>query len=237
MKCLALIFLLLSSIHSLYDDPMREVELMEVKFPAHQQDIFLEYANDNFSQKLHFKNKVVTAEINSSNYLKLNLNFRITPDTAFMDTLGPEVKDIVLDLMGNDYRLKTYLKHISFYLDGNIEYSDNSLPQDAASVLLNKKAHCIGYSNVVKLFMDAAGIRTRMMRGFYLKKEDKASDTWTPVPHRWVELLLPNGIKFFYDPQYQRFAANYITTKRDIDFKQVKRFKVKVTKKTKKIIN
>jgi len=142
MKILSLILLLLAGIHSLYDDPMREVDHMELKFPAHQQEIFLEYANDNFSQKLRFDDRFITAEINSCNYLKLNLNFRISPDAAFLDSLEPKTRDIVTDLMGDDYRLKTYLKHISFYLDGNISYSDEPLPQDALSVLSNQKANC-----------------------------------------------------------------------------------------------
>jgi hypothetical protein len=58
-----------------------------------------------------------------------------------------------------------------------------------------------------------------------------------PIPHRWVEIHLANGVKFFYDPQYQRFSANYIATKEDVDFKRVKKFKVYVIKKSKKIVN
>jgi hypothetical protein len=74
-----------------------------------------------------------------------------------------------------------------------------------------------------------------LIKGFYLKKGEK--NILIPVPHRWVEIQLSNGLKFFYDPQRQEFSAHYLTTKSDVDFKRVKRFYVYVVNKSKKIIN
>ena len=65
----------------------------------------------------------------------------------------------------------------------------------------------------------------------------KKNNILIPIPHRWVEIYLSKEIKFFYDPQYQRFSFNYLTTRNDIDFKRVRRFKVNIIKKSKKIIN
>lgn len=229
MNSLILIFLLFTT------SPVCEVEKVKFSFPTPQHEIFMDYANDNFSQHLVYNNKIITAEIKSSNFQQLHLNFRILPDEKYMENLDRKVKETILELCGSDRSLKAYLVNISFFLGGNIRYSDENLPQDAASVIFNGKATCIGFSNLVSLFLDAAGIKNKFVKGFYLKKGK--NNTLIPVPHRWVEIHLPNGVKFFYDPQYQKFSANYIATKDDVDFRQVKKFKVNVIKKSKKFIN
>ena len=229
MKILILFYLLF------FNSTPREIENMKFSFPSKQHEIFLDYANDNFSQKLVYNNNIITAEIISSNFLYLDLNFRIFPNESYMANLNRDIKEIVFDLFGSNQSLKTYLNNISMYLKGNISYSHKDLPQDARSVIMSKKANCVGFSNVVSLFLNSAGIENKFVKGFYLKKQD--NNTLIPVPHRWVEIHLPNGLKFFYDPQYQDFSANYITTKDNVNFKQVKRFKVHVIKKSKKIIN
>ncbi len=237
MKSLLLIFLLYSS---LFDDPMREVEKLKLMFPSRQQEIFLDYENDNFSQKLSYKKDFVYVELNSSNFLKLNLNYRIIPDAKYIASLDPDMKAMVTDLLSKDRTLRAYMINISFYLQGNIRYTGAGIPQDAFSVFLNRKANCVGYSNFVKLLLDSAGIKNKLVKGFYLKDAEGKTgtmDTMVPVPHRWVEIFLPNGLKFYYDPQYQKFSANYITTKSDIDFKRVRRFKVNVIKKSRKLAN
>jgi transglutaminase-like putative cysteine protease len=217
--------------------PLREVENVKLYFPTQQYDIFINYSNDNFSQELvyHLKNKNISAEIKCSNYLQLNLNFRVLPNHKFIARQSREIREVILDLFDDSQLMKNYMTNISFYLKGNIRYSRVNLPQDAAAVMINKKATCVGFSNLVKVFLDAAGIENRLVKGFYLKKGKK--NTMIPVPHRWVEIRLPNGIKFFYDPQYQRFSANYITTRDDVDFKKVRKFNVTVIKKSKIIIN
>ncbi|NIM18166.1 MAG: hypothetical protein GTO45_39695 [Candidatus Aminicenantes bacterium] len=217
--------------------PLREVENVKLFFPTQKHDIFINYSNDNFSQELvyHLKNKNITAEIKCSNYLQLNLNFRVFPNHKFIARQNRDIREVILDLFDDSQLMKNYMTNISFYLKGNIRYSRANLPQDAAAVMINKKATCVGFSNLVKVFLDAAGIENRLVKGFYLKKGKK--NIMIPVPHRWVEIRLPNGIKFFYDPQYQKFSANYITTRDDVDFKKVRKFKVTVIKKSKIIIN
>jgi transglutaminase-like putative cysteine protease len=109
------------------------------------------------------------------------------------------------------------------------------LPQDPASVLINKRANCIGYANVFSIFLNSANIKNRIVKGFYLEKENGSS--LIPTPHRWVEIELLNGFKFFYDPQYNNFSANYIVVKDEVDFKRVKRFEVVLLKKSKEFVN
>jgi hypothetical protein len=234
MKSLLLIFLLFSS---LFEDPLREVQDIKLMIPTRQQDIFMDYANDNFSQKLVYGKQLIYAEIKSSNFLKLNLNFRLIPDEKKIAALDGDTREAVKDLLGKSQSLKSYLINLSFFLKGNINYSDARLPQDTQAVLLNKKATCVGYSNVVKSFLDSVGIKNKLIKGFYLKEDNGTGSILTPIPHRWVEIYLPNGTKFFYDPQYQKFSANYIATRPNVDFKKVRRFKIDVIRKSRKIMN
>jgi len=223
----------------LFISPLTEVEQVSVSFPTKQYQIFVDYRNDNFSQQLVYYNNraIVSAEMQSSNYMGLDLEFRIVPDYPYIEGLNLEMRAVIKDLMGGSESLRDYMASISYFLGRNIRYSDEDLPQSAAMVLVNKRAYCVGYSNLVKVFLDAVGVKSRLVKGFYLREEGGADGFWTPVPHRWVEINLPNGLKFFYDPQYQRFSANYIATKSDVDFKRIKRFKVKVIKQSKKIMN
>jgi transglutaminase-like putative cysteine protease len=229
MKILLLLLLLL------YNDPMREVEDIKLTIPTPQHEIFVEYENDNFSQKLSVRNQVVTAEISSINYLDLDFHFRVIPDHQVLSALLPDIKETALSLMGNDHSLKEFLSNVKSYMKDNIRYSDDLLPQDGKSVFLNKRGNCVGFANAAKIFLDAAGVKNRQVKGFYLKIEE--GDFLDPIPHRWMEIVLPNGVKFFYDPQYQEFSARYITTRSDVDFKQVRKFKINLLKKSKKIVN
>jgi transglutaminase-like putative cysteine protease len=219
----------------LFNSPLRDVEYVKLTLPSPQQEIFVNYSNDNFSQRVTSGRGVLGADIKSSNYLHLNLNFRVFPQTRFLNNLAPELREVVKGFFQDGQSLKSYLTNVSFFLRGYIRYSEEPLPQEPVAVILNQKANCVCFSNLIKVFLDAAGIENRQVKGFYLQEEKK--NILLPVPHRWVEIVLPNGTKFFYDPQYQRFSAAYIVTRDDVDFKRVRKFKVTVIKKSKKIVN
>jgi hypothetical protein len=215
--------------------PLHEIENIKLSFPSLQRDIFVDYSTDNFSQRIFFKNESITVEIKSSDFLDMDLDFRIVPDPKFLETVNPEVQNVLSNLIDNSMSLKNYLNNVSSYLGRSIRYSEEDLPQDIASVIHNRKASCIGFCNVTKFFLDAAGVENHPVRGFYLKKDKK--NILIPVPHRWIEIRLAKGKKFFYDPQFQKFSADYITTREGVDFKRVKKFTVYVIEKSKKIMN
>jgi len=215
--------------------PIQEVENVRLTFPSHQYEIFLNYSNDNFSQQLVNHNDIITADIKNVNYLDLNLNFRVLPNQEYINSLNPNVRKIVQELFGGSQSLENYLGNVSVFLARYIKYSEKDLPQDATAVFISRKANCVGFSNVVQVLLEAAGVKNHVVKGFYLKKG--RGKILIPVPHRWVEIVLPNNTKFFYDPQHQGFTVNYILTRSDVDFKQVKRFKVRVIDKSKKILN
>jgi transglutaminase-like putative cysteine protease len=234
-----LIFLLL------FASPLREVVQVELSIPTQQHHIFYNYVNDNFSQKIFTRSlDEITIEIENCNYFELNLNFRIVPQWKIIYSMPPEIEKVVRYLLEESNTFRSYFQNLSDYLKANITYSEDNLPQDALSVLLNRKASCVGYSNFVSLLLDAAGIKNRMVRGFYLKNFDLGNGstkvktkTLIPIPHRWIEIFLANGAKIFYDPQFQKFSANYLTARQDIKFNEVNKFTVKVNKISKKILS
>jgi len=213
--------------------PLKKVENVQLYFLSDQNEIFLNYSNGNFSQRLFLKKDRIIAETKNLNFLDIDLNFRIILDSTYIDGLDIRLRDLVFDLF--DYNLGNYMENISGFLNKNIVYSDNGFPQDALSVLINKKANCIGFSNLVVELLHSVGIESRFIKGFHL--ESKTDIIMIPIPHRWIEILLSNGFKYFYDPQYQNFSSGYIIVKNNVDFKKVKKFKVHLLKKSSEIIN
>lgn len=221
----------------LFISPLREVENVKLSLPAHayQQEIFFNYENDNFSQELSFNKNKITADIKSTNFFQLNLNFRIFPDGKVLKKLDPQTKEIVTNLYNNCITLKDYFKIISPFLQKDITYTEEELPQDEISVLINRKANCVGYANLASFLLNCVGIKTRFVRGFYLTRENRL--TLIPIPHKWIEIHLSNGVRFFYDPQRQKFSADYIVTRDDVDFKKIRKFKALLIEKSKQILN
>jgi hypothetical protein len=235
MKILLLVFFLVF--------PLREEVDVQLDIPTLQHEIFFDYSNDNFSQQILQNNgdNRVTAYIKNSNFYALNLNFRVIPDKKYIARLHPQLRDTVAALLENTISFESYFKKVSLFLGDSIAYSELPLPQDPLSVIENKRAECKGYSNLAQVLLDAVSIKNTAVKGFFLRNSDrrkpKETNILIPIPHRWIEISLPDGAKFFYDPQHQRFSANYLAVKQDVDFKKVKRFKVNLVKKSKKIIN
>ncbi len=223
--------------------PLREEVDVQLDIPTRQHEIFYNYSNDNFSQQILHNNSEngVTAYIKNSNFFALNLNFRVIPNKQYISRLDPQLQDTVAELLENTFSFESYFKKVSLFLGNSIVYSELPLPQDPLSVIVNKRAECKGFSNLAQVLLDAVNIKNKAVKGFFLRnsnrRKPKDTNILIPIPHRWVEISLPDGAKFFYDPQYQRFSANYLTVRQDVDFKKVKRFKVNLVKKSKKIIN
>ena len=211
------------------------IQDIRFSFPSDKRGIFPDYQNQNFSQKLAFKQNQISAEIKSSDPQFMNLNYRIYPNESFINTLEPPLRELVTQLSGDRILLKDFLQSISAYLKNQIRYTEKEMPQDPLSVIINRKANCIGFSNLVSLILEAESIKTAFVKGFYLQK--KGDNVFSPIPHRWLEIHLPDKSKYFYDPQYQNFSANYLRVKNDVVFKSIRKFEVYLIKKTKKIIN
>lgn len=215
--------------------PLRHVENFQFCLRSNQVDIFPNYANGNFSQKVSLEKGRVFSRTRSLNFFDLDLNFRIFKNHDYIGKLDREIRELLETLPVNSMTLREFLNHLGNYLKKHIKYSDSDFPQDPVSVITNKKANCIGYSKLFNTLLKAVGVKNRFVRGFYLRKEK--DNTWIPIPHRWLEIFLSNGFKYFYDPQYQDFSANYILIKDDILFTRIRKFEVHLIKKNREIIN
>ncbi len=215
--------------------PLRQVENFQFCFLSQQLDIFPDYSNGNFSQKIYYRNGKTYPETKGLNFFDINLNFRIFLNHGYVSRLDPEVRKILVGLPVQSMTLRRFLSHVGDFLKKNIQYQDNDFPQDPVSVLVNGRANCIGYSDLFSTLLNSVGVKNKFVKGFYLKKGKQ--NKWVPVPHRWIEISLSNGFKYFYDPQYQDFSANYVVIKDGIDFFSIKKFKAYLIKKSKEIIN
>jgi transglutaminase-like putative cysteine protease len=215
--------------------PLRQVEYSYLQFSTLHRNIFPDYRNDNFQQSISWKRDLVSVANQSLNFYQLDLNFRVVLDQEYLLRQPWEIQDTVKQLAAGCMSLRDYVDNISGFLKSKFAYADNGELQDAMSVLTRKTANCVGYSNLVHVLFNCVGIGNRFVKGFYLKSSD--GDTLTPVPHKWVELTLTNGYTFFYDPQHQSFTSGYILVEKDVDFKKIRRFLVKLVKREVKMIN
>jgi hypothetical protein len=211
------------------------VQDVEFSIPSSQQQIFSNYQNSNFSQKLIFKNNHITANITSTNPAEMELNYRVSLQPDHVERLPVPLKKFISHIYTSNLIVGEYFKNISQFLKDELRYSLDKTPQDTISVMATRRAHCIGYSNVVSDLLIAMGLKHRFVKGFYL--ELKNPGVYEPIPHRWLEIEMADGVKFFYDPQYQNFSANYILVKKSVNFQEILKFKVYLKKKSKKIIN
>jgi hypothetical protein len=215
--------------------PLRQVENFQFCLQSNQVDVFPNYINGNFSQKVYTEKGKIFSQTRSLNFFDLDLNFRIFKNQDYIQKLDDEIKVLLENLPLNSMTLREFLNHVGDFLKKNISYSESDSPQDPVSVMIKKKANCIGYSNLFNTLLKAVGIKNKFVKGFYIKKESE--NNWIPVPHRWIEIFLSNGYKYFYDPQYQDFSANYILIKDNIHFTRIKKFEVNLIKKSREIIN
>ncbi len=227
MKFILIILLLFS--------PARQIEQIDVKIITEQNSIFPDFENDNFKQNVNTYGNIVNIMIENSNYLDLNLNHRLFINPTILNSTGKYLKQVFNELYSENITLRIFLQNISFYLRDNINYWENSPFKTPEEVIISKKANCIGYSALVKQLLEIVDIRTIYVSGFYLKKTRKKS--YDPVPHRWLELILPGTASFYFDPQYQGFKANYIVVRPGKDFRTIKKFKINFIKIEKKFIN
>ena len=213
--------------------PLRQVNDFIIKVDLNNNGIFKSYSNMNFKQNVIKNKKDYIIKIENTNFYSLNLNYKIKLNESWLKSAAPLLKELALKIYNKSMYLKDYFDYLSVYLK-DIKYSEQDFPQDSKSVIINKKAHCIGFSNLASEMLNAISIKNKFIKGFYLKKAE--NNSFQPVPHRWLEVIFDDNGKFFYDPQYQGFSYNYIVINNKIDFKHIRIFKVFAIKIKKRMI-
>jgi transglutaminase-like putative cysteine protease len=214
--------------------PLRQESNLEVLVTCRAPEIFSNYRNYNFKQEIRSERSGLNVKIKSQTIDFRNLNHALADDQPYIAGQGPLIRTIFSQLRQNAISIGDYLQNLSLFLRNSITYSEADLPQEADAVLLNRRAHCIGFANVAQTLLACAGIASRPVNGFYLRESDNAIE---PVPHRWLEIDLPGERRVFYDPQYQDFSSRYLVTDQRVDFNRIERFLGVIVKKNKKIMD
>lgn len=202
--------------------PVHQVMNLDLLLPEAPTEIFSEFRNGNFTQELIREKQGMIIRIRSRNYFDLSLGEPLFLDSAYVDTLDPRLRDVIGVIFRKSPFLGDFLKNISVFLESSVRYSGEETPQDPLSVLVNGKAYCTGYCNLVQTLLRAVGISSRSVRGFYLPGNESPL---TPVSHRWLEIRANAEMVFFYDPQYQNFSSHYLVLNQDVPFEQIEKFK------------
>ena len=202
--------------------PVHQEMNLDLMLPGATTEIFSEFRNGNFAQKLIREKQGMIVRIRSRNYFDLSLPEPLFLDSTYVDALDPRLRDVVVVIFRKSPFLGDFLKNISVFLEGSIRYSGEDIPQDPLSVLMNGKAYCVGYCNLVQTLLRSAGISSRFVRGFYLPGNESPL---TPVSHRWLEIRANVEMTFFYDPQYQNFSSHYLMLNQGVPFEQIEKFK------------
>lgn len=146
-------------------------EHIQLTFKSSHHEIFCNYQNANFSQTLEVERDRISVEIKNIKLFYRLLYHKITKNRDYLkDLKNNQLEHLARDLYYKSNSLKSYFLNISAYLRDNITYSEAPYPQDAASVIRNKKANCIGFSNLVSHLLKAVGIDNKFIKGFYLEK-------------------------------------------------------------------
>jgi transglutaminase-like putative cysteine protease len=214
--------------------PLRQESNLEFFVACRTPEIFSNYRNYNFKQEISGNSQGLNVKIKSQTLSYKNLNYVIVNDERYVAGLNPLVKTIFSQLRQNAISVGDYLQNISFFLTNSITYSEADIPQETITVLLNRRAYCIGFANVAQTLLACAGIVSRPVNGFYLREKNAVIE---PVPHRWLEIDLPGERRVFYDPQYQDFSSRYLVTDQSVVFNRIERFLGVVVKKSKKIMD
>lgn len=201
---------------------LRQVEYAHIELDAFPREVLIHYRNANFIQHVESRSGVLAAQTRSLNFLELDLTYRLDlePETD----LEPGVRSLAVQFLEPSITLKQYLMRIRDYMHSNIRYSPDSADQSPAAVLERGSADCVGMTRLVSAWLDAVGIAHQSISGFYFHRDIRGD--WQPQPHRWLEIRLPDGFSFFFDPQHRIFSPRYLVVRPGVDFRRVRRFQV-----------
>jgi len=201
---------------------LRQVEYAHIELDAFPQEVLIHYRNANFLQLVESRSGALAARTRSLNFLQLDLTYRL--DLEPEADLDPGVRSLALQFLEPSVSLKQYLMRIRDYMHSNIRYSPDAADQSPAAVLERKSADCVGMTRLVSAWLDAVGVAHGSISGFYFQRDNQGE--WRPQPHRWLEIRLPDGFSFFFDPQHRMFSPRYLVVRPGVDFRRVRRFQV-----------
>jgi len=209
--------------------PLRQEVELDLLIPQGAAALFTDYANANFQQRVERTPAGDRIRVRGHTHFRLEQQTPLHPDQWFLSRQPAEVRAVARRLLARCTDLGSYLDEIRGFLHRTIAYSDESLPQDPASVMRNRRAHCVGFANLVETLLRAAGVNCHPVRGFYLSAGE--GGRIAPTSHRWLEIEARPGVRFFFDPQYQNFSSRYLLLTGDTPFERIERFSLRLLDK------
>jgi len=198
-------------------------ELLTGGLETVQTGIFQQARTDNFCQEVWIREgRSVRFTTRFQGLEGLDLTYRIRLNPQRLKALTPRVAALARALFSP--RLGEYLGAYGRYLEHRITYRAEASWADPEAVLTHGEANCVGLTALACALLDVVGVQNRPVSGFYLEAAGKG--LLRPEPHRWLELMLPDGRSLFFDPQRPVFSASYLVVKSGVDFRSVRRFMV-----------
>lgn len=209
--------------------PLRQEVELDLLIPQEAAALFTDYANANFRQQVEHTPAGNRIRVRGHTHFRLELRTPLRPDPWVLARQPREVQAVARRLLARCVDLGSFLDEMRSFLHRTIAYSDKPLPQDPASVMRNRRAHCVGFANLTLALLRTAGVNCRPVRGFYLSQEE--GGRIAPTSHRWLEIEVRPGVRFFFDPQYQNFSSRYLLLAGDTPFERIERFSLRLLDK------
>ncbi len=212
--------------------PFRQEVELDLLAPGSSESIFSRYQNLNFQQQV----------ILTPDGLLLRTNFRELPARAlavglrlnreYLAALPPELRTTISALTSGVGDFSALLEKLNVFFNSQVEYTQEELPQDALSVAIGRRGHCLGFSNLSLVILEAVSLPARLVKGLYL--EERGQDL-EPVSHVWLEIDLPGVGSLFFDPQHQIFSQQYLLVEHDIRLDETEKFPIRLLRRGRRL--
>jgi hypothetical protein len=127
-----------------------------------------------------------------------NLRARFLGAEPGIQADAPEVRKVALDLRGATEGVAEATAKVVRWVAGEIRYSEQpGIPEDALSVMQNREGSCVGLSNLCIALLRSLEIPARKVHGLLIVGEGRRARV---IPHRFVEVYLPDAGWLFSDP-------------------------------------
>lgn len=152
-----------------------------------------------------------------------NLSQYLQPESDIQSD-DPQIADFLASTIGEETNPYKIAGLVFAAVNLLIDYDDETVDQDAISVLNRRTAYCEGYANLFAALLRAAGIPARLQNGYLFSPDEHLSELsvdekngWLNIDslrHTWVEFYLPDSGWLVTDPTFTyAFTINGISNK------------------------
>lgn len=212
--------------------PFRQEVELDLLVPGSRDSIFSQYQNLNFQQKTTLTSEGLLIRTNYRQLPARALAVSLRLNREYLAELPPELRTTVSGLTTGIGDFSALLEKLAVFFSGKMEYSQEDLPQDAFTVAATRRGHCLGFSNLTMVVLEAFSLEANLVKGLYLEERERDLE---PVPHVWLEVDLPGVGSLFFDPQYQVFSQQYLLVEHGIRLDETEKFPIKLLRRGRRL--